>query len=115
MSLMNLLFVRMLSAVILYFTAFLVPGFRIRSFGRALAGALVVGLFNATLWWILFILTIPLTVLTLGLFTFVIDAIVLRIAAGLLKGFEITGWIPAILGAFVLALLQLLLKSFLNV
>lgn len=112
---MNLLYVWVLSAFILYVTAVIVPGFRITSFGRAMIGSLVVGLFNATLWWILFILTIPLTVLTLGLFTFFINAIILRLAAGVLRGFEINGWIPAMLGALVIAILQVLLKSFLTI
>ncbi len=113
MELMNLLTIWIVSAFILYATAVIVPGFRITSFGRAMIGAIVVGLFNATIWWVLFILTIPLTILTLGLFTFAINAIVLRLAAGMMKGFEIRGWIPALLGAFVISFLQIILNAIL--
>jgi putative membrane protein len=87
-------------------TAFLVPKFEVKSFGSALLAVAVIGLFNALLHPILWLLTLPINILTLGLFTFVINAIILRIAAGVLKGFDIHGWLPAILGAVVLSLVQ---------
>lgn len=55
---------------------------------------------------VLWLFTLPINILTLGFFTFVLNAIVLRIAAGLLKGFEIDGWISAIIGAIILAFVQ---------
>lgn len=99
----------MISSIVLYLTAVIVPGFVIKSFGSAMWASIVVGLFNMILRPILIFLTLPLNILTLGLFTFVVNAIVLRAAAGLLKGFDINGWLPAILGAIVLAVLQTLL------
>lgn len=99
----------MISSIVLYLTAVIVPGFVIKSFGSAMWASIVVGLFNMILRPILIFLTLPLNILTLGLFTFVVNAIVLRAAAGLIKGFDINGWLPAILGAIVLALLQTLL------
>ena len=91
------------SALALMVTAYVVPGFKVKSFFAALIAALVIGLANLTIWPILFFLTLPLNILTLGLFTFVVNAIVLRICAGILKGFEISGWFSAIVGAVILA------------
>lgn len=104
----HILIVWVLSAFCLYVTAVIVPGFRIKGFGAALISAAVVGLFNALIRPILLFLTFPINIVTLGLFTFVVNAIILRLAAGLLKGFDIEGWLPAILGAIVLVIIQAL-------
>ncbi len=96
----------LLSSVVLLVVAYLVPGFRIHSFGSAMIASLVLGLLNALVRPILFFLTIPITILTLGLFTFVLNAIILRLAAGMLKGFDIDGWLSAIIGAIVLAIVN---------
>ncbi len=98
------------SALTLLVAAYFVPGFKLVGFVPALIAALVVGVLNATLWWVLLVLTLPLNILTLGLFTFVINAIILKFAAALVPGFEINGWLPAIIGAFVLAIENSLLK-----
>jgi putative membrane protein len=92
------------SAVALMMTAYLVPGFKVKSFTSALIAALVIGLANLIVWPILMVLTLPLNILTLGLFTFVVNAIVLRLCASMLSGFEIDSWISAIIGAFILAI-----------
>jgi len=92
------------SGLALALTAALVPGFRIRGFGSALIASLIIGLANLFLRPILVFLTFPLTLLTLGFFLFVVDAIVLRICAAFLKNFEITNWLSAIFGAILLAL-----------
>lgn len=105
---MSLLVLWLLSALFLYLTAVLVPGFIVKSFGAALIAAIVVGLFNMLLRPLLLFLTLPLNVLTLGLFTFVVQAVILRLSAGFLSGFDIQGWIPAILGAVVMSLIQTL-------
>lgn len=106
---MNMLVVWFLSAFSLYLTAMIVPGFRIATFGSALIAAIVVGILNMFLKPILFILTLPINIITLGLFSFVLTAIVLKLSAAMLKGFEISGWIPAIFGAVVLAIVQILI------
>ncbi len=100
------------SAIVLYLTAIIVPGFTVRSFGSAMMASLIVGFLNIFIQPLLLFLTLPINILTLGLFTFVVNAIILRLAAGLLKGFDINGWIPAILGAIVLALLRTLMMCF---
>ena len=106
-EILPLLFLWLTSSVLLYFTAVLVPGFTIHSLGRAMLAAAIVGLLNRVLRPLLLFITLPINILTLGLFTFVVNAIILRLSAGMLKGFDIKGWGPAILGAVVLSLLQL--------
>lgn len=92
------------SALALALTAALIPGFRIRGFGTALIASLVLGILNIFVTPVLQFLAIPFTLLTLGLFIFVVDAIVLRICAALLDDFEISNWFSAFFGAIVLAL-----------
>lgn len=95
-----------LSALCLFITAKLVAGFKIDSFLSAMLASVLVGFFNAFLWPLLIFLTLPLNILTLGLFTFVVNATILKISASFIKGFDIDGWGPAILGALVLVLVR---------
>lgn len=97
------------SGLALALTAALVPGFRIRSFGTALIAVLVIGAANILVRPLLVFLTMPFTILTFGLFLFVVDAIILRLCAAFMRGFEITGWFSAILGAVILAMASSLL------
>lgn len=107
----SLLLVWILSAAGIFFTSRLVKGFEVKSFGSAMFASLVVGFLNTILRPLLLILTLPVNILTLGLFTFVVNAIVLRMAAGMLSNFNIKGWGPAIFGAFVLALINIVIFS----
>lgn len=104
----QLLILWLVSATVLLITAYIVPGFTIKSFGSAMWASLVVGLLNMIIRPVLMFLSFPINFLTLGLFTFVVNAIILRVAAGLLKGFDIDGWFSAIIGAVVLALVNYL-------
>ena len=113
MNLGGLLSLWIVFSIFLYLTAVIVPGFKVTSFSRALVAAVVIGFLNMTLYSILYFLTLPITWITFGLFTFVLNAIILRTAAGLLKGFDINGWGSAIVGAVVLAALQAATKYFL--
>lgn len=106
---MELLLTWTLSATGLFLTAQIVRGFVLKSFGSAFAASALVGLLNLTLRPILFLLTLPINIITLGLFTFIINAIMLKIAAKFLKGFDILGWWPAIVGAFVLAVINMII------
>ena len=94
-------------------TSKLIRGFEINGFLSALLAALVIGFANAVLWPILFFLTLPLTIVTLGLFVFVVNGIVLKICAAVLPGFQINGFLAAVFGAIVLSLVSLLLHSLL--
>ena len=107
----SILLVWLLTAVALLITSYLVPGFKISGFGTAMVAAVVIGLLNAFLRPILFILTLPINLLTLGLFTFVVNAVVLKMAAALMSGFSINGWGSAIIGAVVLAIVHMLVFS----
>ena len=100
----------LLNAVSLFVVAHVVPGFEVSGFLAALLAAVVVGLVNSTLGTILRIVTFPLTVLTLGVFWFVINALMLQLASWLAPGFEVHGFLPAFLGAVLLALVNLLFK-----
>lgn len=100
----------LLSAVSLFVVAHIVPGFVVSGFLAALFAAIVVGFVNSTLGAMLKFLTLPLTVLTLGVFWFVINALMLELASWFAPGFEIHGFLAAFLGAIVLALVNLLLK-----
>lgn len=106
---LELIGVWVLCSFAIYFTAAIIPGFAIKSFGSAMVASVVIGLLNMFLRPLLLILTLPINILTLGLFTIVVNAIVLRLSAGLLKGLDIDGWLPAIFGALFLALVQSLL------
>ena len=103
---MRLLVRWLVSAVALMIVAYIVPGFVVHGFIAALLAAAVIGLINATLGLLLKILTFPLTILTLGLFLIVINALMLKIAAYFVRGFEIQGWGPALLGAILLTIVS---------
>ena len=103
---MNLLIAWVLNAVALMITAYVLPGFKVKGFGAAMFAAALIGLLNISVGVLLNVLALPITILTLGLFTFVISAIVLKIAAGLMDDFEIDGWGTAIVGAVVLAIVN---------
>jgi len=107
---MNLLLNWLLSTVALLLVTWIVPGFEISSFWSALLAAVVVGIINATIGFILKILTFPLTIVTIGLFWFVINALMLKLAAGIVPGFRINGFLPAFLGAIVLSIINLLFR-----
>ena len=100
-----------LSAISLLLVAHLVPGFHVQSFGTALIAALVIGLVNGTIGLILKILTIPISILTFGLFLLVINALMLEIASALVSGFMVASFGSAFIGAIVLAVLNALLRS----
>jgi putative membrane protein len=99
-----------LSALSLVIVAHVVAGFTVRSFGTALLASLVIGLINATLGLIVKVLTLPLTILTFGLFLFVVNALMLMVAASLVPGFRVEGFVPALLGGVVLALVNTVLR-----
>lgn len=102
-----------LSALCLLLVARLVPGFSVKGFGTALLAALLIGLINGTLGLILKIITLPLTILTFGLFWFVINALMLQMASAFLKGFELQGFWPAFIGSLVLSVLNLIVRMLL--
>ena len=107
---MRLLINWLLSALAVWLVAQLIPGFHVRGAGAALVAALVIGLVNATLGLLLKVLTFPLTILTLGLFWLVINALMLELAAGFVHGFRIDSFAAAFWGAIVLSLVNMFFR-----
>ncbi len=95
-----------ISALALLVVSRYVPGFHVNSFTTALVVAIGLGIINALIKPIILILTLPINILTLGLFTFVINALLLLLVAKLVPGFTIDGFIPALIGAVVLWLIS---------
>lgn len=108
---MKILIHWLLSAIAVWLVSEIVPGFMVASLGAALIAALVIGLVNATLGLVLKIVTFPLTVMTLGIFWLVINGLMLLVAAQLVPGFAISGFMAAFFGAIVLSLLNMVLKA----
>ena len=100
----------LLSALSLVIVAHMVSGFRISGFGAALIAAIVIGLVNGTIGFFLKIVTFPLTVLTLGIFWLMINAMMLMLASAFVPGFKIDGFLPAFVGAIVLSLVNMGLR-----
>ena len=94
----------LLLAAALLLVAYLYPGVTISSFGSAMIAAFVLGLFNTLLRPILVLLTLPVTVVTLGLFLFVINALMFYFAASLLDGFHVNGFAAALIGSLIYSL-----------
>jgi len=108
---MKLLLKWLLSAAALLFVAYVYGGVQVQSFSSALIAAFVIGLFNAVLRPVLVILTLPVTVVTLGLFLFVINALMFWAAAGVLDGFHVNGFMAALLGSLIYSALGLVIES----
>jgi len=94
--------------------AYLLDGMEVRGFTSAFFAAAVLGILNAVLRPVLIILTLPLNILSLGLFTFVINAFLLKMASGVIPGLEVHGFWPALFGSLIISLVSWLLSSLIN-
>jgi len=103
---MHLLIRWILNTLALFVVVELVPGFHYRSIVSLAIAALVLGLLNAIIRPILFVLTLPLTIVTLGLFLIVLNAIMLELTAWLAPGFRIDNFVAALIGAIVLGIIS---------
>ncbi len=103
-----------LSAFAVWVVSALVPGFQIAGAGSALLAALVIGLVNGTIGFFLKIVTFPITVLTFGLFLFIINALTLLMSTAIVPGFDIAGFGAAFIGAIVLCLVNVVLRAVLG-
>lgn len=108
---MRLLFKWMLSAAALLAVAQLYSGVEVQGFGAALIAALVIGLFNAVVRPVLVLLTLPVTILTLGLFLFVINAVLFWSAASVLQGFGVRDFPAALWGSLLYSALGVIIHS----
>jgi putative membrane protein len=99
-----------ITALAVWLTSRVVPGFYVDGAAAALIAAVAIGLVNATLGLFLKVVTFPLTILTLGIFWLIINTVMLKLASAFVPGFHIRGFIAAFLGAIVLSLANMLLK-----
>ncbi|RJG03424.1 phage holin family protein [Noviherbaspirillum sedimenti] len=110
---MRLLLTWLINAAALFALPYLIQSIKIRSFGVALVAALVLGLINTLIRPLLVILTLPVTLLTLGLFILVINGLLFWLAGRLVPGFHVGGFWPAVGGALVYSLISWALSSLL--
>lgn len=101
----------LLSAAALLAVAYLYSGVQVTSFGSALIAAFVIGLFNMILRPVLVVLTLPVTIVTLGLFLFVINALMFWAAAEVLDGFHVRGFGAALLGSLIYSAFGVVIDS----
>ena len=94
--------------------SYLIDGIRISGFFSAFSAAAVLGILNALFRPILFILTLPINIMTFGLFTFVINALLLKMASGLIPGFDVHGFWSAVFAALIISGVNWILSSFIN-
>lgn len=106
---MNLLVNWMLSALALWLLPHIIPGIQVRSYGTALIATIVIAVVNTLFGWPLHLLTLPLTILTLGLFWLVVNAFLLKLASVFVSGFTVRGFLPAFFGSIVFTVLHYIL------
>lgn len=104
-----------LSAFAIWIVSNIVPGFMVSGAASALIAALVIGFVNATLGFFLKIVTLPLTLMTFGIFLLIINAIMLQFSAAFIPGFEVVGFGAAFIGAIVLSLVNVVLRAVVGV
>jgi putative membrane protein len=96
----------LLMGIIMLISAYVVPGVQVDGFGTAIIAAILIALTNATIGFILRVLTFPITVLTLGLFSFVITVLMILLVDSMLDGFHTAGFWSAALLAIVIAIMK---------
>jgi putative membrane protein len=101
----------LLSAMALLFVAYVYHGVEVKNFTAALIAAFVIGLFNMVVRPVLVVLTLPVTVVTLGLFLFVINALMFWAAATVLDGFEVRGFLAALVGSLIYSAIGVVIES----
>jgi len=95
-------------------TSYLLDGIQVSGFFSALLAAALLGILNAFLRPIALLLTLPINILSLGLFTFIINALMLKMASGVIPGFDVYGFWTAIFGSLLISLISWLLNSFIS-
>ena len=108
---MRLLLVWLVNTVALIAVAYLMPSIAVSSFGAALVAALVLGLVNAVVRPVLILLTLPVTVLTLGLFIFVLNGLLFWAVGTWLEGFTVGGFWAGVFGAILFSIVSWLLSA----
>jgi putative membrane protein len=100
-----------LSGIAIMVVANLIPGFYVNDLQSALLAALVIGVLNATLGFLLKVITFPFAILTFGIFLLLINTAMIMLAAKIVPGFIVYGWVPAFWAAAILAVLGILINA----
>ncbi|MFT4032622.1 MAG: phage holin family protein [Siphonobacter sp.] len=108
---MSLIIRLLINAVVIYLVASFLPGVTVAGFGTAIIVAIVLGLLNTFIKPILEFLSLPVTILTLGLFLLVINVIIIKIAAYLVDGFAVRDWLVALLFSFIVSIISSILSA----
>lgn len=108
--LVNLIVGWLVAALALWIVARVIPGIEVRDFGAALIATVVIAIVNATIGPILKFLAFPLTLITLGLFLLVINALLLKLSSLFAPGFRVRGFLSAVLGSLLLTILTTILR-----
>ena len=103
-----------LTAVALWLTSLIVKGIQVESVWALFVAAVVLGIFNALLRPLVLLLTLPINLVTLGLFTFVINGAMLKLTSEVVRGFSVTGFWSAVFGAFLLSIISFALNLFIS-
>ncbi|MCX5836137.1 MAG: phage holin family protein [Deltaproteobacteria bacterium] len=111
---MGLLIRWLIVTVAIIFASYLLDGIEVKNFFSAFFAAAALGILNALFRPILIVLTLPINILTLGLFTFLINALMLKMASGIIPGFEVHGFWTAIFGSLIISTISWLLNAFIN-
>jgi len=111
---MGLLIRWLILTVAIIFASYLLDGIHISGFFSAFFAAAILGILNALFRPLLLILTLPINILTFGLFTFIINALMLKMASGVIPGFEVHGFWTAVFGALIISVVSWLLNSFVS-
>ena len=104
----------MILTVAIMFASYMIAGIQVKNFFSAFFAAAILGILNAFFRPILILLTLPINILTLGLFTFIINALLLKMASGVISGFEIYGFWSAVFGSLIISVVSWILSSFIN-
>lgn len=104
----------LIMTVSIIFTSYLVSGIYVSGFFSAFFAAVILGILNAVFRPIVIFLTLPINIMTLGLFTFIINALMLKLASGFISGFEVRGFWAAVVGSLIISVINWLLTAFVN-
>ncbi len=110
----GILFRWVVLTIAILIAAYVIDGIYVSGFFSAFFAAAILGILNAFLRPVLIILTLPFNIITFGLFTFIINALLLKMAAGVIPGFEIAGFWPAILGSLIISIVSWFMNTLIS-
>lgn len=111
-AMLNLLLRLIMLTTGVFLAAYLVPGVNVEGYAPALKAAVLLGVLNLIVKPVILILTLPINILTLGLFTFILNGFILWFVGYAVSGFEVAGFFAAFIGAIVISLLSIVLNRF---